>query len=324
MRSLFPTPSNSLAIFREIRNFVLVPIPAATSAEAFERYVGGKCLRASSGKAWRDIKAWLIAPERNTIRVPLPAVSEPFLAWSVSGEVDFQERGGEEPWITHRIKKGSFFLTSGGAPYECRWKAVTAEPFISMHVSIALPLLQRAMEEVFGANAARAQLKNLSAFTDATLDWLMEMLREELMRRRASPLFVQGLAQAIAVHLARSYAEVVEEPRSVSPSLPGFKLHKITAWMAGHLAEEFHLNELAAQAGLSRFHFNRLFKSATGVSPSRYHINLRMDEAKRLLRETKKSIVEIALDVGYATPSHFAQLFRRETGLSPSKYRRQS
>jgi len=73
---------------------------------------------------------------------------------------------------------------------------------------------------------------------------------------------------------------------------------------------------------LSKFHFNRLFKSATGVSPSHYHINLRMDAAKRQLRETKKSVVEIAMAVGYATPSHFAQLFRRETGLSPSDYRR--
>ena len=136
----------------------------------------------------------------------------------------------------------------------------------------------------------------------------MEKLREELMRRRASPFFVQGLAQAIAVHLARNYAEVVQEPRSASPSLPGFKLHQITDWMAEHLAEEFHLDRLAAQSGLSKFHFNRLFKSATGVSPSHYHINLRMDAAKRQLRETKKSVVEIAMAVGYATPSHFAQL----------------
>jgi AraC family transcriptional regulator len=48
-----------------------------------------------------------------------------------------------------------------------------------------------------------------------------------------------------------------------------------------------------------------------------------MDEAKRLLRETKQSIVAIALDLGYSNPSHFAQIFRRETGLSPSDYRRQ-
>jgi hypothetical protein len=67
-------------------------IPETTSAEAFERYVGGKCLAASHGEAWRDIKAWIIAlpPVVNTLH--LPSVSEPFLAWTMSGEVDFQER----------------------------------------------------------------------------------------------------------------------------------------------------------------------------------------------------------------------------------------
>jgi AraC family transcriptional regulator len=45
---------------------------------------------------------------------------------------------------------------------------------------------------------------------------------------------------------------------------------------------------------------------------SHYHITLRMDEAKRLLRETKKNVVSVALDVGYSNPSHFSQFFRRE------------
>ena len=50
---------------------------------------------------------------------------------------------------------------------------------------------------------------------------------------------------------------------------------------------------------------------------------LSVREACRLLRETKRSVVDIALDVGYANPGHFVQLFRRETGLAPSDCRRQ-
>jgi len=50
---------------------------------------------------------------------------------------------------------------------------------------------------------------------------------------------------------------------------------------------------------------------------------LRINRARQLLRETKKSVIEVALDVGYTNPSHFAQIFRRETGLTPSEYRRQ-
>ena len=200
---------------------------------------------------------------------------------------------------------------------------MTPEPFESMVVFLELPLLQRAMKEVFGADAEHARLRDLSAFTDAALNSVMELVRDELMRRNASSLFVQDLDQTIAIHLARNYAEKIGGSQSASPSLPGFKLRQIADWMAEHVDEEFTLDRLAAQAGLSKFHFIRLFKNATGVSPSRYHLNLRMNAARRLLRETKESVVAIALDVGYNNPSRFAQLFRRETGLTPNDYRQQ-
>jgi AraC family transcriptional regulator len=93
--------------------------------------------------------------------------------------------------------------------------------------------------------------------------------------------------------------------------------------MKAHLAEDFSLDQLAALAGLSKFHFHRLFKQAVGEAPSHHLLKLRMQEAKRLLRETKRSVVDVALDVGYTNPSHFARFFRRETGLSPSDYRQQ-
>lgn len=299
-----------------------MPTPETTSAEGLERYIGGTCLFHGRGEAWRDLKAWIVVqqPEGNTS--PLPSVSEPFLAWTISGEIDFQEREYKRPWITHRISKGSFFLTTGGAPYDVRWKAVTPEPFQAMFVFVELPILQRAFEELFGANSEKVKLRDGSAFRDEALNSLMEHLRNELMRDEASQLFVSGMAQAIAIHLARHYAEKIDESRA-SPALPGYKLKQVTDWMADHLTDDLNLDNLAAQAGLSKSHFDRLFKRAIGLSPSRYQIDLRMNQARRLLRETRKSIVDIALDVGYTNPSHFAKLFRRENGLTPSEYRQQ-
>ena len=298
-------------------------IPETTSAEAFWRYAGGKCLFESRGEAWRDIKAWLTALPSTVDTLHIPSVSEPFLAWTTSGEVDFQEREDGQPWITNRIKKGSFFLTTGGASYDVRWRAVSPEPYETMLVFVELPVLQRALEEVFGSEATHARLRDASAFNDEALNSLLGLLRQELMRPQASPLFVEAIAQAIAIHLARSYGVTDEESHGSSPSLPGHKLRQITDWMVAQVAEDFNLAQLAAQAGLSKFHFQRLFKAATGVSPSRYQINLRMEEARRLLRETRLSVIDVALEVGYTDPSHFARLFRRETGLSPSEYRRQ-
>ncbi len=76
-----------------------------------------------------------------------------------------------------------------------------------MSVFIELPLLQRAFEEVFGKNAAGARLRDVSAFTDAVLHSWTEQTHAELMRRHARALLLQGIAQAIAIHLARNYAE---------------------------------------------------------------------------------------------------------------------
>ena len=213
-------------------------VPEKTSAEGLEHYLGGKCLFHGRGEAWRDLKAWIVSQPPDGDTSPLPSVSEPFLAWTISGEVDFQEREYNHPWITNRIKKRSFFLTTGGAPYDVRWKAVTPEPFEAMFVFVELTVLLRALEEVFGADADKAQLRDVSAFRDDALNSLMERLRDELMRKEASQLFVSGIAQTIAVHLARNYAETVNDSRRGSPSLPGYKIKQVTDWIAEHLAED--------------------------------------------------------------------------------------
>lgn len=298
------------------------PVPHTTSAEALDRYAIGRRVLVSEGPAWTDVRLTVLALPPVSEIFTMPAITEPFLAWTSSGEAEAQEREPGGPWLTSRLKKGSLFLTTGGAPYEFRWRTLSTEPFETTLVVLSLPLFNEALAEVFGSDAPRARMRDLSGFEDAPLTALLQQLRGEAARRTASRMFVRGLAQAIAIHLARHYAEITAT-RGDTPSLPGFKLRRVTDWMAAHLAEEFSLARLAEKAGLSEFHFNRLFKRATGLPPSRYLIQLRLEAAKRLLRETSRSVIAIANDVGYSNPSHFAQLFRKETGLAPSDYRRQ-
>jgi len=59
------------------------------------------------------------------------------------------------------------------------------------------------------------------------------------------------------------------------------------------------------------------------MTPRQFVTRQRIARAQQLIRETSRSQIEIALEVGYTSPSHFAQVFRRETGLTPSDYRRQ-
>ena len=184
-----------------------------------------------------------------------------------------------------------------------------------------LPVLNRAMEEAFQNDQGATRLRDLSGFKDDFLSALLEGLHKEVSsRHRGSSLFVEGIAQSLAGHLVRTYAD--ETSPDYKGGLPGFRLRKVRNLMVNHLEDDFSLIRLAQEAGMSEFHFSRAFKRTTGIKPSQYFINLRMERARRLLRETTRSIIEIGLDVGYTSPSHFSRIFRREVGISASQYRR--
>lgn len=87
---------------------------------------------------------------------------------------------------------------------------------------------------------------------------------------------------------------------------------------AGSLSVE----RLADQVAMSRRQFIRRFKNATGFTPIAYLQRARMDEAKRLLEDSKRSVAEIARKVGYEELAGFRRLFVRHAGLTPSEYRK--
>lgn len=92
-----------------------------------------------------------------------------------------------------------------------------------------------------------------------------------------------------------------------------------------HMNREFHrnetLNDYAARCGMSKFHFLRVFKEITGLSPMEYRNRLRLEHAKTLLEDRSLPIGEIGLRVGFSSPSYFCDAFKKKTGLSPQQYR---
>jgi AraC family transcriptional regulator len=92
--------------------------------------------------------------------------------------------------------------------------------------------------------------------------------------------------------------------------------------MRARLSEDIGLDDLAAEAGLSSFHFARMFKQSLGVPPRVYLTRLRIEKACQLLQLTDLSITEIALEVGYSSNQVLARVFLKHMRLSPSDYRR--
>ena len=81
------------------------------------------------------------------------------------------------------------------------------------------------------------------------------------------------------------------------------------------------LPEMAQAAGLSRFHFLRRFKRATGSTPWRYLVELRLARAKNLLIDPACSVAAAATATGFSDPAYFSRLFRKRTGITPRAYR---
>ena len=92
-------------------------------------------------------------------------------------------------------------------------------------------------------------------------------------------------------------------------------------YLREHLKEELSVPSLAAAFHLSASQFNRLFRAHTGQSPHEYLVNLRINRAKTLLKETRLSITQIAEEVGYGYDTSFAAAFRTKTGMSPRQFR---
>lgn len=296
--------------------------PARTSPAGAESFLDGRTLVNSDGPAWNDIFVRIFDHIPNQPPFLVPAVAEPLLVWVISGDAIVEERdiGGE--WLASRVSGGEFFLTQSTVPYEMRWRTEGETPFQVMHLYLSLPLCERAAAAVLGKAGGRITFKDVSGARDAALTHLLSLLHGELIAGgRGGALFVGGLAQSLAVHLMRHYA-VADAPTRARNALPGAKLRRAIAFIDAHLHEPFDLGRLARATGLSEFHFSRLFKSTTGFAPSRYFIRHRMVKAQQLLQETESSIIQIAMAVGYSSPSHFAQTFRREIGRSPSDYRR--
>lgn len=104
--------------------------------------------------------------------------------------------------------------------------------------------------------------------------------------------------------------------------LAAWQVRRVTEYMRANLDRPLSLAELAAQVRLSRYHFCTAFRHATGRTPGSWLTDERIRRAAALLSEQRLSITEIALEVGYETPSSFTARFRQRMGVTPSEYRR--
>jgi AraC family transcriptional regulator len=223
-------------------------------------------------------------------------------------------RGGER--LAGATRGGTITIIPEGE--EGRWDI--AGPIGVSHVFLSRERLASCAEQVAGGQPV--ELLARVGFEDPVAARVMELLGRDAAAADASArLFVEQATDLLVTQLVRGHSSFAAIEPPARRGLADWQVRKVTGYMRDHLDEPIGLDVLADLAGLSRFHFCTAFRLATGSTPHAWLVALRIERARQLLARGDLPVTEIALAVGYETPSSFAASFRKVTGMTPSAFR---
>lgn len=137
------------------------------------------------------------------------------------------------------------------------------------------------------------------------------------MRKMAQAALDGDVLQA-DVGFSEMVAGLVAKPVRLTGGLSQKVLRDVSEWVDAHIDAEIRLSDLAILAGLSDFHFHRMFNLSYGMTPHNWVTKIRIERAKKLLEQDPMS--EVALACGFSNQSHFIRRFREQIGVTPGKY----
>jgi AraC-like DNA-binding protein len=215
----------------------------------------------------------------------------------------------------HSIPIGSLSLIHSGEVHSPSDRTYLPEPahFAMMHVC---PRWLQSVSAEMTEKPASLPFFPTAFLTDSVLNCLFLALQAAADRKNSQ------LAQEVALWEFLSYliGRYASNSASIRP-LPSTHGAVVLArdYLQAHYTSDISLETLAAIAGLSRFHFCRVFRKAVGVSPSTYQTQLRIDRAKKLLVRGF-AIATVANMTGFYDQSHFGWHFKRQVGVTPGRY----
>ncbi|GAA1024875.1 MULTISPECIES: AraC family transcriptional regulator [Amycolatopsis] len=242
----------------------------------------------------------------------LPAAADLHLVLPTRGRAVMETRRGgrwtRTPWTPGRLE-----LMPPDQPAVRRYRADEVLNSVQVH-------LPRTTVDATAAQLGGAAVDFAAMAASLTAG---DPLVEEIVRAlggagEADDLYAESAAAFLTMQLLTRHARL---SAGAPPKRENPRVRTVVATMRERLAEPITLADLAAEAHLSVYHLVRVFKEATGATPYRYLTRLRIDEAKRLLRDTDLTISQIAGRCGFANPAVLSTAFLRHTGMRPSVYR---
>ena len=167
------------------------------------------------------------------------------------------------------------------------------------------------------------EFKRCHNIEDPQLGMLLQTLLTEANAGNPNgKLFVDSLITALSIHFVTQYSvedEVIPEYRS---GLRRQQFHRVLEYIEAHLMDEISLDTMAREAGMSKYHFSRLFKQSVHLTPHQYVLQRRLAKAKTLLKKGKLTIIEIAHLLGFSDQSHFTRLFKKFYNITPAAFQK--
>ncbi len=214
--------------------------------------------------------------------------------------------------------KGDLSITPAKTPFFARWDSDDHY----LQIRIASRFIQNVSSEALTMNPDRLELLPEFRTRDPHLESIGMLLLAELKQENlGGRLYIESLANVLAVHLLRQYAAAKPRLTMYEGGLPQRQLLQVLEYIHESLDQDVKLADLAALLGMSQFHFSHLFKQSIGTAPYQYLLQQRIERAKQLLKQTDQSIMDIALTCGFNSHSHLSKQFRQLTGITPTAYR---
>jgi AraC family transcriptional regulator len=214
---------------------------------------------------------------------------------------------------------GVISLVPAGSPALWRWSGCKD----TLNVYLEPRVVARVAAEAFGLDPARLTVPPLDGVDLPHLRAAMGAVDAELTAGGAGgPLAAESLANVLAVHLIRHIASPRRPARGRDGALPRGRLRAVVEYIEEHLDAAPTLEQMAAVARLSPYHFARQFKAATGLPPHQHVIMRRVERARHLLQTgTDLSLAEVAAHAGFSDQSQFSHHFKRLVGVTPGRFR---